>query len=217
MVGALAGWKLSIPVANARGYATTVDPAEVRPPWLTIDEHGALVFWAPAEGATTKNSAHPRTELSSLDTFRSGRERRILRVSIEVRQEPADGRGLIVAQIHGAEDIVSVPYVMVQLRQGTLEVKVKQQRTGDDVVTCRLLDAVPTGERVDLEISDAGDGSMWFAATAGARSLTGTVPVPTAFRGATVRFQAGAYLKVENADGPQDGGRVVFHRLERPA
>jgi hypothetical protein len=217
VVGALAGWKLSIPVENPDGNATTVDPAEVSPPWLTVDDRGALVFWAPAEGATTKNSTHPRTELSSVDTFRSGRDRRTLRASIEVRQEPADGEGVIVAQIHGAKDIVSVPYVMVQLRRGALEVVVKRERTGNDAVTHQLLDAVLLGDRIEMEIADTGDGSMRFAAAVGRRSLTRTAPVPPAFEGAPVRFQAGAYLRVKYPAGPQDGGCVVFHQLERTA
>jgi Alginate lyase len=219
--GALTGWKLSIPVENDDGNATTVDPAAVSPPWLTVDDAGALTFWAPAEGATTKNSSHPRTELNSLDTFKSGRELRTLRASIAVQQEPADGEGIIIAQIHGAkdddEDIVSVPYVMVQLRSGTLDVEVKQQRKGDDDITYPLLDAVSKDDRIDLELTDTGDGSLRFTATAGSRSATQTAPVPSEFAGATVRFQAGAYPQSKKAAGPDDGGKVVFHRLEQTA
>ena len=217
--GALTGWKLSIPVENEDGNATTVDPAEVSPPWLTVDDAGALTFWAPAEGATTKNSSHPRTELNSLDTFKSGRDRRTLRASIEVQQEPADGEGIIIAQIHGGkdddEDIVSVPYVMVQLRSGALGVEVKQKRKGDDDLKYPLLDTVSQGDRIELEVTDSGDGSLRFTATAGSRNGTQTAPVPGEFAGATVRFQAGAYPQSKKASGPEDGGKVVFHRLEQ--
>jgi hypothetical protein len=40
-----------------------------------------------------------------------------------------------------------------------------------------------------------------------------TAPVPAKFLGKTVRFQAGDYQRADDSAGPQDGGRVLFHRL----
>ena len=71
-VGALAGWKLTLPLPGKKGNAEIVDPAQVAPPWLTADPSGNLTFWAPVNGATTEHSEHARTELDNLSNFQAG-------------------------------------------------------------------------------------------------------------------------------------------------
>jgi len=51
---------------------------------------------------------------------------------------------------------------------------------------------------------------MTFSATYNGRTRQTTA---AKFLGQTVRFQAGDYQQSSESHGPQDGGRVVFHRL----
>jgi hypothetical protein len=212
----LAGWKLTLPTANAKGDAATMDPAGVAPPYLTTDPVGALVFWAPVAGATTKHSDHARTELDSLTNFAAGTERHSLTASVVMNQVPAQGKDVIIAQIHGADDVSSVPYVMLHWADGALKVVVKQAQTGPAAKDYPLTGNVPLGDRFDIGISDNGDGTMTFTANHDGDAPTATAPVPAAFSGASVRFQAGAYqqgVSPGTTAAPDDGARVTFPAL----
>jgi hypothetical protein len=213
----LTGWKLSIPVPNKKGNPTLLEPAYTVAPWMVAHPAGGLEFWAPSRGPTTENSSHPRTELNSLTTFAAGREARTLRASVTVLQVPEDGEGIILGQIHGAEDISSVPYVMLRYADNAVKVVVKQVQNGDDRQIFDLLEDVPLNTRFDFTISDDGDGDMTFSATRGGETKEETATVPAAFVGATVRFQAGDYQQSDRPGGAQDGGRVIFHGLEEVA
>ncbi len=212
----LDGWKLTLPTANDRGDAASVDPARVTPPFLTTDGAGALVFWAPVAGATTRNSDHARTELTSLTTFAAGSGRHTLSASVTVDQVPTDTRDVIIAQIHGADELRSVAFVMLHWVDGALEVVVKQERSGSAAQRYPLTGDVPLGARFDIGIADNGDGTLTFTANHAGGTPEATAPLPAAFVGATVRFQAGAYqqsVSVGTTAPPGDGARVTFSAL----
>jgi hypothetical protein len=101
------------------------------------------------------------------------------------------------------------------LQNNTVRVVVKQVQDGDDHIDYPLLDDVGLGSRLDYTITDRGDGTMTFVATHNGVTRRADAPVPEEFRGATVRFQAGDYQQADTSEGPQDGGRVVFHRLSQ--
>lgn len=211
----LSGWKLSLPETNAKGGALSIEPATPTAPWLAQSPDGGLEFWAPTVGATTKNSTHPRTELQSRTNFGAGTAAHTLTASLTLLQLPEDGRGIILGQIHGADDISSVPYVMLRVQNDKLRVVVKQLQDGDELINYPLLDEVGLNSRIDYTIADLGDGDMTFSATVNGVTGQATAPVPAAFRGVTVRFQAGDYQQANRSAGPHDGGRVVFHRLSQ--
>lgn len=212
----LADWKLTIPEVGKSGSAAVVEPARVSPPWLTTDPSGNLVFWAPVAGATTKHSEHARTELDNLSDFTAGDDPEALTASVSVGQVPPVGQEVIIGQIHGADDISSVPYVMLFYSAGTVKVVVKQEHSGTALQDYPLLTDVPLGARFDYGIRDDGDGSLTFTAGYDGQTPSVTAPVPAAFRGATVRFQAGAYQLDSPESGtasPSDGARVTFYGL----
>jgi hypothetical protein len=213
----LTGWKLTIPAENDNGNAASVDPAAATPPWMTVNPDGTLDFWAPSTGATTKNSEHPRTELNSLSNFKAGQGVHTLKASTTVLQEPKDGQGIIIGQIHGAGDISSVPYVMVRYQENGVKVVVKQVQDGEDHINYPLLNNVALNTRFDFTIIDLGNGNLGFTGTMGGQTQNLTVPIPAEFKGATVRFQAGDYQQADDPAGGQDGGRVVFHSLTESA
>ncbi|HEX4358290.1 MAG TPA: polysaccharide lyase family 7 protein [Pseudonocardia sp.] len=209
----LTGWKLSIPEENDDGDAASIVPAAFKAPWLTPTPDGGLMFWAPTSGATTKNSDHPRTELQSLSNFQAGDGVHTLSASLTLLQLPQDGGGIIVGQIHGADEISSVPYVMLRVQDNKLRVVVKQVGKGKKLINYPLLDNVGLNSQLDYTITDLGNGSMTFSATYNGETRQTTAPVPAKFVGKTVRFQAGDYQQADDPGGPQDGGRVLFHRL----
>jgi len=213
---ALAGWQLTLPVANDKGTASILKPAQVSPPYLTTDPSGGLVFWAPVDGATTEHSDHARTELDRTDNFVAGAGRHTLTATVVVNQVPSGGKDVIIAQIHGAESISSVPYVMLHWDDGELKVVVKQELSGSVAKDYPLTSDVPLGAPFDIGITDNGDGTMTFTASYQGDNPNATAPVPAAFAGATVRFQVGAYqqdLSTGATAAPDDGARVTFTSL----
>src|SRR5207342_1317786 len=100
------------------------------PPWLTTADNGGVTFWAPVDGATTKNSSHARTELVQRDTFAAGSAPHTLTASATVTQLPNENPDVILGQIHGAEDIKSVAWVMLHYFDGAIKVVVKQAQSG---------------------------------------------------------------------------------------
>jgi hypothetical protein len=209
----LSNWKLTIPVENDDGNATTVQPVALAQPWLSENPTGGLMFWAPSSGATTKHSDHPRTELNSLTNFKAGQGVHTLSASVTLLQVPQDGQGIIMGQIHGADDISSVPYVMLRYQENKVIVVVKQVQDGNDHINYPLLDNVPLNARFDFTIIDLGNGNLGFTGILGGQTQNLTVPIPTEFKGATVRFQAGDYQQADDPAGGQDGGRVILHTL----
>jgi hypothetical protein len=90
---------------------------------------------------------------------------------------------------------------------------VKQVQKGTDRIYYPLLTGVPMNARFDYSISDRGDGTMIFTASWNGVTKQAVAPVPTAFKGANVRFQAGDYQQSDKPGGEEDGGRVTFHTL----
>jgi hypothetical protein len=211
----LSSWKLTLPTENQDGGIAQIQPAAPTPPWMSRNPDGSLEFWAPSVGATTKHSDHPRTELNSLTNFTTGQGVHTLKATVTLLQEPADGQGVILGQIHGAGDMSSVPYVMLRYQNHGVIVVVKQVQDGNDHINYQLLDNVPLNSTFTYAITDQGNGNLLFSATMGARSLQTVAPIPPEFRNATVRFQAGDYQQADDGQGPQDGGRVIFHGLEQ--
>ncbi len=213
----LAGWRLTLPQAGKKGAADVVDPAAATPPWLGTDAGGGLVFWAPVDGATTKHSEHARTELVDRATFAAGKQRRSLTATVAVAQVPADPPDVIIGQIHGADTINSVPFVMLHYDAGAVTVVVKQQRSGSAAQKLTLLSGVALRSRFAFGITDDGNGNLTFTARDGTRHATADAAVPTAFQGAPVRFQAGAYQQGRAGGTSGDGARLTFSALATAA
>jgi hypothetical protein len=210
----LDGWQLTLPVANPdSGDADTVNPAKVSPPWLTTAEGGGVTFWAPVEGATTKNSSHARTELVQRNNFAAGSAPHTLTATARVSQLPSENPDVILGQIHGAEDIKSVAWVMLHYADGAIKVVVKQAQSGSASQDYVLADSVPMNTPFTFRLSDDGNGSLTFGLDVNGRTKTATAPVPPAFSGAPVRFQVGAYQQAEGGSGDDDGARVTFTKI----
>jgi hypothetical protein len=169
------------------------------------------------DGTTTPNSKHPRTELVSLKNWKAGNSgKHTLRASVSVAQTPSANGDIIIGQIHGADDISSVPYVMLHYADGALKVVVKQEQKGPAAQSFPLTGDVPLNQPFDVGISDNGDGTMTFTASYAGDSPLATAQVPAAFSGQNVRFQAGAYqlaFSPGSTAAAEDGAKVTFSQL----
>ena len=215
----LDGWKLTLPTTSASGSAASVNPAATTPPWLTQDADGALVFWAPVGGTTTPNSQHTRTELDALTGWQAGTSGpHVLSATLHVDQIPPATGKVIVGQIHGADTISSVSFVLLYYVAGSLYVNVKTDAVKNSSPTKLVFDQlpnIPLGETWSYRIADLGDGSLAVTATYGNATQTVTAAVSTAFQSQPVRFQAGAYQQDDSAGSTSttDGARVTFTAL----
>lgn len=212
----LSGWKLTLPTAGKKGGAAAIDPAAATPPWLVADAAGGVTLWAPVAGSTTAHSSHTRTELDSHTSFQAGVGRHVLTATVAVTQLPREKPDVIVGQIHGADVLSSIPFVMLHDQGGAIMVVVKQNRAGPEGAQYPLLANVPLGVPFRFTISDNGDGGLTFTATVGGKTVTANAPIPAAFANAPVRFQAGDYQQADSKSGgaaPGDGARVTFHEL----
>jgi hypothetical protein len=211
----LSDWQLTLPTTGRKGGAATVDPATDAPPYLVTGPDGSLALWTPVGGTTTPNSPHTRTELDHHDVFAAGSARHVMSATLVVTQLPSEWPDVIVGQIHGSRAISSIPFVMLHYQQGQLDVVVKTSRAASGLTHVPLLDDVPLGTPFAYTIADNGDGTMTFSATSEGRTVSGNAPVPDAFRGAPVRFQAGDYQQADSVAGaaPDDGARVTFRAL----
>jgi hypothetical protein len=135
-----------------------------------------------------------------------------------VAQAPSGNQDIIIGQIHGADDISSVPFVMLHYDAGTIKVVMKQAQSGSTSDKYPLITGVPLGARFDYTISDPGNGKLIFTATYGSNSRQASAAIPAPFKGATVRFQAGAYQQGEGGNGSAaDGARLTFFTLDEGA
>lgn len=211
----LQGWTLTLPVPDLTGFAAVVAPADFTTPWLTPDAQGNLLFWAPSSGVTTLHSTHARTELNSSTSFLVGAAVHTLGESVAVNQVPTSGKDVILGQIHGAGPLSAVSMVLLHYTAGVVRVVVKQQQLTTASLSYPLLSGVPKGARFDFGLTDDGNGSLTFTARYRKHARAVVVPIPAAFSGATVRFQAGAYQQstAARSTSATDGARVTVYVL----
>ena len=213
----LSGWKLTLPVNSSgeqTGAATTVSPAAVTPPWLTRNSSGTLTFWAPTEGATTPNSAHPRTELVDTTDFTAGSGSHTLSADMTMQELPAGSDDIIIGQIHGSGSDSSVPLLMLHYTSGRIWVAVRDNPTVEGTQTATLLTGVPMNEAFSYHITADGSSlTSEVAVTSTGQTATHTITLNSSFEGMPVRWQVGDYQQTDANDDSTDGGRLTLNDL----
>jgi hypothetical protein len=58
-----------------------------------------------------------------------------------------DSKDIIIGQIHGADDISSVPFVMLHYRDGEIRVVVKQEQSGEEAQSLWVTTSRPMSPR----------------------------------------------------------------------
>ncbi len=213
----LSGWNLTLPVNSSgeqSGDAATKDPAVLVSPWLTRNSSGTLTFWAPTKGATTPNSAHPRTELVSTSDFSAGSGSHTLSADVTVQQLPAGSDDIIIGQIHGGGSDSSVPLLMLHYTSGRIWVAVRDNPTVEGTETDTLLTGVPLNTAISFHITADGTSmtsSVSVSSTGQSASHTNTLN--SSFQGVPVRWQVGDYQQTDANSSSTDGGRLTLNYL----
>jgi hypothetical protein len=207
----LAHWKLTIPDEKAseitpdklRGYASR---------YFYLAEDGAMVFVAPASGATTKNSHYPRSELREVldpnDDNRnwSGSGFHRLDASCRVVREPETGK-IIVGQIHGFD---ARPLIKLQWETGQLKALIKQHPKGSNEDVSHLfkaqVDKGPFNYRIEVN-----DGVLTVSVDDEPFRYDFYAADP-AWRSVPFYFKAGAYSQARSGSD-SDVAEVQFTHL----
>ena len=213
----LTGWNLTLPVDSSGcqcGDAEQLDPAAITAPWLTRNSAGALVFWAPTEGATTPNSAHPRTELVSDDDFTGdGSGTHVLSSTLSVQQLPPAG-DIVIGQIHGGGSSSSIPFVLLHYTSGSLVVWARPSPSAGSTKDATLLTGVPLNGSFSYTLTESGK-KVEVSVSYDGRQAGTTISLPSGFDGMDLRFQAGDYQQSDANQSSTEGGRLTVTALSQ--
>jgi hypothetical protein len=213
----LSGWNLTLPIDSSGcqcGDAKQLSPAALSSPWLTRSSSGALVFWAPTKGASTPNSAHPRTELVSTGSFSGdSSSTHTLKATLSVQQLPP-ANDIVIGQIHGGGSSSSIPLLLLHYTSGSLTVWVRPQPSTSSTKVATLLTGVPLNSSFSYTISETG-ASMKVSVTHGSTTKSTTIALGSGFDGMTLRFQAGDYQQSDANSSSTEGGKLTVTALSK--
>lgn len=223
----LTHWRLTIPAdANGgnSGAAVSIEPDELAAgyssQWFYSGSDGAMVFWAPVDGATTGNSDYPRSELRELidgrnsDTNWTDSDGGTLAARRAVTKVPSASGAVIVGQIHGYGDGIRPLAKLVYRYQngvGSLEADIDTAPTGSGTASFPLASSIPLGQAFDYQIGIA-PGNTRPVLSISVNGNAVTYSLPAEWDGVGLYFKAGAYV-IATGDSSADGGQVAFYRL----
>jgi hypothetical protein len=213
----ISGWNLTLPVDSSGcqcGNAEQLSPAAIISPWLTRTSAGALDFWAPTKGATTPNSAHPRTELVSTSSFAGDSSgTHTLKATLSIQQLPP-ANDIVVGQIHGGGSSSSIPLLLLHYTSGSLVVWVRPTPSTGSQPVATLNTGVPLNGSFSYTISETGS-SMKVSTTYGNTTKSTTIALGSGFDGMTLRFQTGDYQQSDANSSSTEGGRLTITSLSQ--
>jgi len=200
----LATYKLQTPMAERGNIEEVSQPAlhDFSAPFFYFEASThAMVFNCPDNGAPTRGSHFPRSELRSINewTF-SGRH--TLSASLAVTQQPSSGN-IIVGQIHG--NAPGTEALKIRWSKGDVVVGIK---TSPNITEERftLVHGLALGDRIDYRIAQS-DHMVTVTINGTSKSFT----YDRKWDADTVYFKAGNYLQDNSASG--SAGVVKFYAL----
>ncbi|PRC94819.1 Alginate lyase [Solimicrobium silvestre] len=200
----LSGYKLQLPVANGHSVVE-VAPAMLRDYesnyFYTDKSSGAMVFSCPSNGATTRGSHYPRTELRSLSEW-NFTDSHSLTATLAVTQQP-DNRDLIVGQIHG--DGKGSEALKLRWHNGDIVAGVKTSLNTTEIRST-IAKGIALGEQFTYSIVQQ-DHAVTVTVNGASQSFT----YDASWDNETVYFKAGNYLQDNSTSGAN--GVVFFYKL----
>ena len=191
-----------------QGDPDTVQPAQLvgytSSYFRLNDARDGVVFTAPVDGVTTRNSEYPRSELREMNgaeeaAWSNGSGTHVLRATEAVTELPESKPELVTAQIHGGDDDV----MQVRLEGNHLMV-----RYADGAKQVTLDPDYRLGTPYDIEITAAANSVRV--------GYNGEPKVELPLSGSTWYFKAGAYVQSNPSKGDPitAAGQVVIYSLE---
>lgn len=231
-------WKLTLPVTkdgtvSGPGNAVEITALEgiAVPPYFNVTEN-SVSFRAPTDGATTKGSHYPRSELREMDGEGDEydwilSEGGHLSATLQVDEIPKtkDGKpgAIVIGQIHGPDDELCrlyyenglVYFVDDKAGKGLKETKfILKSAAGKS-------SKIPLGKQFSYEI-DATSERLAVSVKYGDVTYTGTDPISSFWAGKALYFKAGVYVQVAKP-GSKAGhigtgaGAVTFFDISQPS
>jgi hypothetical protein len=229
-------WKLQLPIdknGNLGGVSSSVFPIastyQIKPYFYTGAD-GSMVFMAPTNGATTDNTAYPRTELREMTadgklaawTVAKGGS---LNATLAVNELPITSSGsvgnLIIAQIHAASSSLCKLYYSNGViffedsmggPNGTRKRFWLKSNNGQNT-------KIPLNSKFDYQIKIANNVQTVTVRYNG-ETYTASEPINSKWQGREVYFKAGNYVQVGDDPDHTHGtgrGRVSFYKLPKPS
>lgn len=220
----LSNWKITLPVAGKGGKAEEVKKLKKYESAYFYDaKDGAMVFYAPVEGSTTKNSKYPRSELRERNNGEDAKwnlaQGGTLTATLKIDEAPTTSEGkpgkMVIGQIHGEDD------ELIRLYWDKNKVYFKNDISGKDGKEhkFRLKDAagdvpnVALGEMFSYKIEAYGD-TLSVTIYADGKEYHSITPINEEWQSDTLYFKAGVYLGVNSSQGASGAGKVSFYALD---
>ena len=226
----LSNWYIQFPTAGGSLTCSggSVDSASTtqlingytNAPYFYTGSDGAMVFWAPINGATTSGSSYPRSELrelvktndTSVDWTPYGTH--ILNAQVKVLQVPTNTKKVIIGQIHGYSG-AALPTVKVEFGNNTVYATVKTNSNDDssDFVFTSVSSGLSNNINYEIKVVN-GLISIVINNKTNSMNIFQTDPNYT---NETQYFKAGDYCQANSCSNPStnDGARVAFYALTR--
>src|SRR5918994_1173955 len=222
----LSNWKITIPVdqnGSTSGIAVEVqglsDYTNAR--YFYTGSDGAMVFYAPVDGATTKGSSYARSELREMNASEKAAwnlsQGGFMGATLEVDAAPnRDGIGgrLVVGQIHGQDDEL----VRLYWENGTVYFANDQAGSGNSETKFTLKDS--TGATPDVSLNEkfsytinAKGSTLEVDVYADGKVYESSTKINSVWQSDTFYFKAGAYLGANESNG-SGAGQASFYALD---
>jgi len=221
----LTHWNLTLPTGR-EGKPDVVPTGQLlggyKSEYFFFNDRGALVFWCPVTGVTTKGTHYPRSELRETDPSGSLVNWHLvdgpatLTADLAITQVPGTGR-LTVGQIHddGTDGIKSEPLLKLVYKfskgaqTGKLVAQVRptpEAKKSDEHV---LVEDLPQGTKFSYRIHLDPSRQLRVDINGGERYHGEVDP---AWERQGLYFKIGSYLE-DNAGDETEGGRVEVYSL----
>jgi hypothetical protein len=215
----LSNWKVTLPVdkeGRFDGKAVELKASDIgvrTAPWFAPGHGGAIVFIAPATGATTSGSGYPRSELRELNpdgslaawTIERGGT---LNAVVSINELPATDKAtpgrIVIGQIHGPDDELcrlyyeegALYFVDDKASDKRRNAKSKYKETAFELKSSSgRSTSIPLNSSFSYEIKVA-DGKLTVATQHEGEAYSATEVISDFWPGQPLYFKAGVYVQV---------------------
>lgn len=219
----LSHWKLTLPVdASGARSGTAYEVPELsgyRSSWFYTGADGAMTFWAPVVGATTKSAHYARSELREMldpahtDVNWSDADTSLLEASLRVNRVPDATGKVVVGQIHGynTDPLVKLQYEFSSKdNTGKLSAIINPTPVagGQAIVKYTLASDIALDQRFYYRVK-VYKRVLYLSANSGTQL---SYAIDRSWESVGLYFKAGAYVQATGSSNA-DGARVSFLRL----
>jgi len=222
----LSNWKITLPVdQNGTLSGTALEVQNLsgykNSKYFYTGSDGAMVFYAPVDGATTSGSSYARSELREMNGSEKaawnlstgGSMGATLEVDAAPNREGVGGK-LIVGQIHGQNDEL----VRLYWENGTVYFVNDQAGASNSEIKFTLKDS--TGATPEISLNEkfsytinAKGSTLDVDVHADGKVYQSSTKINSVWQSDTLYFKAGAYLGTNESNG-SGAGQASFYALD---